>query len=93
MQAAADCIPRIFSPTPGAEISGEVSFVWNDSGWPADSWKLYVGSEPGSYTHHDSGELGGSTHTHSASIPRGTKWVRLHWKVRDNWYYRDSQYL
>jgi len=85
--------PELTSPIPNSTLtSNVVDFSWDGNGSDVNTYWLYVGSVPGAYNYHNSGNLGVSSSTVVSGLPtNGTQiFIRFWFKINgENWRYQD----
>jgi uncharacterized delta-60 repeat protein len=86
---------ELAKPVPGSILtSNSTTFSWNPAA-DADAYWLYVGSSPGSYDYHNSGQLFTSSlgrRVNGLPVNGSKVYARLYTKQGDIWVYTDYTY-
>ena len=94
---AATIVPTLTTPSPGSTLPGpDATFDWDANGGLIDDWMLFVGSGPGLSDLFNSGSLGASASSASATgLPTdgSTLHVRLRYAYRNVWRFVDYTYV
>jgi hypothetical protein len=86
----------IVSPAPGSTLTNASQiFTWDNNGLAVEQWALYVGSTLGAYDYDYAGANNNAVSTTINNLPLDGNivYVRLWYKVNNNWEKIDASYL